>query len=461
MLHVYDGKDFRREYNILNSFFHPRVLQVLKDLDVTVAGGALTSLFTNREVNDLDLYFRSHDSFERFCAYMSDGGLLKGDYDLTPDTNGFTPTKRAFRFFKELDEKGSFGAMKHVEDEEGEVDDWESCFDNDDDDTFDRKTYIRNIGMTDKSVMFSDSFNDAPVMQCIAFSTFKDSQEIFDKFDYTINMGAYNFKDEMWEFHRDFLKHNAQKVLVLNPGTDFPIISMLRASKYQTRGFTISRRETMKLGIAASKLKLESWEDAKAHLSGMYGTNVDELFNDKKPFSFERLFDKLDNAGDSFISKVATEKEKASASMYNLTSVTYFQQLQRIRRNSGRPYFDKLYGVMKAPQFYLMTPHKPQHKYTLGTVSTNEDVNFFHDIELFLTLEEAQEFLKSKATGQGWAKWKHSVTTADLCGSVIVVIEADNTDNILITSGHEISVKDQTKDVLKIVDFVESDGEIS
>lgn len=46
---------------------------------------------------------------------------------------------------------------------------------------------------------------------------------------------------------------------------------MLRADKYRVRGYTISRRETMKLGIAVSGLKLESWEDAKAHLSGMYG----------------------------------------------------------------------------------------------------------------------------------------------------------------------------------------------
>ncbi|AKJ74494.1 hypothetical protein SP19_3 [Salmonella phage 19] len=33
-----------------------------------------------------------------------------------------------------------------------------------------------------------------------------------------------------------------------------------------------------------SGLKIESWEDAKAHLSGMYGTNVEELFKEKNRF---------------------------------------------------------------------------------------------------------------------------------------------------------------------------------
>ncbi len=36
------------------------------------------------------------------------------------------------------------------------------------------------------------------------------------------------------------MKHIAQKVLVLNPKTDYPIISMLRADKYRARGYTIS-----------------------------------------------------------------------------------------------------------------------------------------------------------------------------------------------------------------------------
>ncbi|AKJ74493.1 DNA primase/helicase [Salmonella phage 19] len=67
--------------------------------------------------------------------------------------------------------------------------------------------------MTDKSVMFSNK--KLPVLQCIAFDVFPDARKIFDKFDFTINMGAFSFAKGQWEFDKNFLKHVAQKVLVL------------------------------------------------------------------------------------------------------------------------------------------------------------------------------------------------------------------------------------------------------
>ncbi|AKJ73290.1 DNA gyrase subunit A [Salmonella phage 41] len=108
MLHTFPKEDFQREYNILKSLIPDGLMELLKRLDVRVAGGTLTSLFSNREVNDIDLYFPSWENLEVFLAYMTDRGLLSGDSDLTPATNNWGNSKRSFKYFRELDQPGSF-----------------------------------------------------------------------------------------------------------------------------------------------------------------------------------------------------------------------------------------------------------------------------------------------------------------------------------------------------------------
>lgn len=48
---------------------------ILEAVGAFVAGGAITSLMTNTEINDVDIYFPSKESFSRFMA-----GMLSGDY---------------------------------------------------------------------------------------------------------------------------------------------------------------------------------------------------------------------------------------------------------------------------------------------------------------------------------------------------------------------------------------------
>lgn len=70
MIHTFPKEDFKREALILRSMFKDDVYELLRLLDVMVAGGTLTSLFSNRDINDLDLYFRRWDDLEVFVTYM-------------------------------------------------------------------------------------------------------------------------------------------------------------------------------------------------------------------------------------------------------------------------------------------------------------------------------------------------------------------------------------------------------
>lgn len=430
MIHTYPKDDFKREANILRSFFNDDIYDLLQRLDAMVAGGTLTSLFSNREVNDLDIYFRTWDDMEIFITYLHDNDLRSGDHDLSVHTNGWNKYKRTYRRFKEMDgveladhpvkislsttlERQGFepvggkltveklhelsqdpvfmgelrtrlASMKTLqpynEDEEME------------------SSYVKVLGMTDKSVMYSN--RSGPVMQLIGFDVFSEPVDIFKKFDFTINMGAFCFQTEDWHFDVNFMKHIAQKVLVVNPDTDYPIISLLRASKYQARGYTISRRETMKLGLSTSKLSIESWDDAKKHLSGMYGTNVETLFNEQRPFSFDLLFDKLDSAGDAIISHVATDREKGDRSKINSISLVpkgHFTVLNNLRYHTGRPHYSKMWGVCKSKSFYLLEPEKREQKVHVGMTDVNE--HFHQNVELYFEEKDAKaayDHLESK-----------------------------------------------------------------
>lgn len=447
MLQTYDKKEFQREHSLLSSFIPKKLMPVLASLDVKIAGGTLTSLFSNREVNDLDLYFPSWEAIEIFIAYaMSPNLLLSGDGDLTSDTENSDYVKKAFRQFKNLDEKGSYAKFKFSIPELLKQDD----------EFTDDNIFLRNIGMTDKSVMFS-TCGEGPVIQCICFDTFEDTQSIFDKFDYTINMGAYEFKTEKWVFDRDFLKHIAQRVLVLNPGTDYPIVSMLRSAKYQARGYTISRREIMKLGLACSRLDLSSWHDAKEHLSGMYGANVEKLFNDQRDFSFDLLFDKLDSAPTAMISSVAVDKEKGLKGKYNadfLTPLEFFQILQRLRRCSGRPYFQEVYGVLPTANLFLMNKHTPDHRVgLLDEVNAKELCSCSY---LYLSLNDAEN--KFNGFSMTDRNWKSHIE-----GTLVKVCVVKGSDLIDLSGMSGVIVhSDDEKDVyFKITEIIDSKGELS
>ncbi|AKJ73291.1 hypothetical protein SP41_2 [Salmonella phage 41] len=70
------------------------------------------------------------------------------------------------------------------------------------------------------------------------------------------------------------------------------------------------------------------------------------MFKEKKPFSFELLFDKLDRAGDELISSIATESEKGSASRYSgLKPTNIFSMYQRLRKVQGVRILKTVRGV--------------------------------------------------------------------------------------------------------------------
>ncbi|WP_223837439.1 hypothetical protein [Bacillus swezeyi] len=110
-------------------------------------------------------------------------------------------------------------------------------------------------------------------------------------------MGAFDFKTEEFILHHDFLKHNSQRILKFNSNTAFPIVSLLRVQKYADRGYTISKPEFIRVVLTCMNLEIETYDELKEQLGGMYGVNYDKLFEEEKDEDFEltSAIDKIAN----------------------------------------------------------------------------------------------------------------------------------------------------------------------
>lgn len=210
------------------------LVSVLEENNAFIAGGAVTSVFTNKPINDYDIYFRNKTEFTQVVSEVM---------NLT--SNGIVSSSSCWMF-----------------------------------------------NVTDKSLMFKSGEN---LIQFICYRFFDNPEELFKSYDFTINMGAYKFDRNDFEFHPDFFLHNSQRYLHFNPGTDYPLVSAMRVQKYKERGYNISKAQMLKILMTISDLQISSWNDFKDHVGGMYGLSVDDVFDTTQPFSkFEAIF-QLDN----------------------------------------------------------------------------------------------------------------------------------------------------------------------
>ncbi len=121
---------------------------------------------------------------------------------------------------------------------------------------------------SDRSVTFSDNGTN---LQFMHFEFFSDAAAVFDAFDFTICMGAYDMDAKAFVFHDQFLTDCAERKLRFHAGTRFPLISALRVLKYQERGYSLAREDMLRLALACSALEMCSWEDLERQIGGLYG----------------------------------------------------------------------------------------------------------------------------------------------------------------------------------------------
>lgn len=221
---------FQFEKNKLYAYLGKELVELLKKYKVIVAGGTITSLLSNKDINDIDVYFRNEESIIDFVSE------IWGDSHWV-----VSHTKKATQF------------------------------------------------------AFAVKDRDAIDLQLIHFEYFNSPEEIFKTFDYTVCMGAFDFEKEEFVLHEDFLKHNSQRLLKFNSDTAFPIVSMLRVQKYENKGYKISKPEFIRIILTCMNLDINTYEELKEQMGGMYGINYDKLFEDvdDEEFDLQQAIDKI------------------------------------------------------------------------------------------------------------------------------------------------------------------------
>ena len=218
--------DYKKEKNKLKRLL-PETFKILKNYNCYIAGGAITSLFTGQDINDIDIYFKDKSEL-----------------------------------FRLLYEKFSY-------------------------------EYI--IYISKKAITFK--LSNEETIQFVYMNYYDKAHNIFNDFDFTINMGAFDIQKDKFILHEDFLKDNTQKKLVININTAFPLVTGTRILKYQQKGYTINNLEMTKLMLTINKKPIRSYKKLEEQLGGMYGENILELTKEdkEKKFSMDNIIDKLNH----------------------------------------------------------------------------------------------------------------------------------------------------------------------
>lgn len=122
--------------------------------------------------------------------------------------------------------------------------------------------------VTKRSLTFKES---GKTVQLIYFSHYSSAEEIFNDFDFTACMGAYDFQKDDFVFHEDFFSDNATKKMGINKGTKYPLISMLRLFKYKQKGYDFPLKELLELCKAINKFDYSDEKVVLDQTQGFYG----------------------------------------------------------------------------------------------------------------------------------------------------------------------------------------------
>jgi len=141
------------------------------------------------------------------------------------------------------------------------------------------------------------------IVQLIYYKYFNSIQDIFKEFDFSVNMCAFDGDSKSIIMHEDFLPSLANREILFNQNTPYPIISLYRTKKYLERGYIIPTQTTLKIGMAISNLNITSWEGLEDQLGGVYGEL--NLTGKHKDIPFNMNY-AIDNFSTLFVIKTET-----------------------------------------------------------------------------------------------------------------------------------------------------------
>jgi len=199
------------------------------------------------------------------------------------------------------------------------------------------------VNITDRAVTFRSNsivgMNDErATIQVMTYDSFETAEKIFENFDFTVCMGAYDCDSETYIFHEDFYPDIATKTLRFNPNTRYPLNSILRVNKYIAKGFFIGKPELIRMILTAIQKGMPtSWEELESQIGGTYGREV-KLARGDTPFSVEAALDLLSNIQDFTTFEASGTDDYSSRTAEDLEDM-FSDEVKHVVVNSEGDYF--------------------------------------------------------------------------------------------------------------------------
>lgn len=151
------------------------------------------------------------------------------------------------------------------------------------------------IGATKRALTFR-AHSEEETYQIMTFDMFDDLEKIFNYFDFSVAMVAFDGDERKYNVGKRFLIDVASRQLHINPGTRYPLNTLMRVRKYQEKGYSINKGELIKLGLMLSQQNFTSWEELEDAIGGTYGKAISLSQKDKEvPFDIETAYHILEN----------------------------------------------------------------------------------------------------------------------------------------------------------------------
>lgn len=148
------------------------------------------------------------------------------------------------------------------------------------------------VNVSSRALTFAHKSSDIN-MQIMLFDIFDSAEKIFECFDFTVCMGAYDLDNEKFIHHNEFLLHCSQRFLSFNPKTRFPYASAWRVRKYEEKGYAIGKMEFHKILMACAAKPINSWDELKEQVGGVYGESME--IPEGVEYSMEEAFKVISN----------------------------------------------------------------------------------------------------------------------------------------------------------------------
>lgn len=153
------------------------------------------------------------------------------------------------------------------------------------------------------------------IMQIVTLDNFESADKIFETFDFTVCMGAYDCDEKKFYYHESFWEDVASRRINFNVDTRYPYASLVRVGKYAKKGFSIPKTEYLKLGMSIARHGLPvSWDELEKSIGGFYGKTL-KLEVEDKEFNFDNAIEVLSNL------KIRIEDESESEIIKNYNRI--------------------------------------------------------------------------------------------------------------------------------------------